>query len=111
MKRLVLVARDSFNKLIRFSSEAIRCAAWPAIRSGASMPTFSGGRERAGENRPKGPGSRYPLFSRAMHPEVRARLDDLTVFDCAAAEAYYVGDAATMDGRDDRKAVILKVEL
>jgi hypothetical protein len=32
------------------------------------------------------------------------------VFDCAAAEAYYVGDTATMNGRDDRKAVILKVE-
>ena len=77
-----------------------------------SHPPFWGGKKRAGEAESKlADELRCQVFFTAMRSKVRARRHVLMAFDCAAAEAYYVGDPATMDGRDEIKAVILKVEL
>jgi len=64
-------------------------------------PACWGGRKRAGDTDP-------------IRNELRCRVSLagrlFEVFDCAAAEAYYVGDIATIEAGDERKAVILKVE-
>ena len=71
-------------------------------------PRQLGRQEKSRGERQKWHELRSRVLSRAERPEVWARRDDLTVFDCAVAEAYYVGDTAIIDGRN---AVILKVEL
>jgi hypothetical protein len=80
------------------------------LRVKCLRPAFLRQEKRSGEQPKEHEFFAAPLRG-ASGPRFWARRDGLAMFDCAAAEAYYVGDTATMDGRDESKAVILKVEL